>query len=593
MPEDKVEIKITTTADKAGKDIKSFTDKAARGFQKVKGASDKTNRGFQRLSHQTSALKTRFLSLKTALGGLVAGFVAYKAIGVAKSFLDVASSVENYRIRLSTLLGGQKAANEAMEFFNDIAAKTPATLGEVIEAGTTLTAMGADYKKWIPVLNDLAAVMGMKMPAAASALGRAYAGGAGAADIFRERGILQVIKDFAKMKHGIDDITQLTLPEFRKIMLETFTDPQGKIAGAGAALSKSWDGMISMLADAWFRFRQKVMDTDVFQTLKLSLGRLLELIEKWKKEGRLDEWARQVAEGTLSAFETIAIGAGYVVDAFRGWKMIFKGVEGAWLMLRHAVDEGMAWLLEKAGKENWTQIYRDDADRMLRKLEEVNQEIDNIAARGRAAQAARNLFADIRKELEESKKKLEEQKKAQEEAEKTTEKQKGHMEIIAAEAGKAKGNFSKIKTTVNQISLQRLTDEAKELNQQLQEIKKRLQEIEAAKRKAKEGAGAVAMRLGGVVGRGYQGGGPLPGYGGGDRIPGLLEPGEYVLRKEAVRKYGADFIDALNRMALPKVSDRVVWDIRLGEESYPVNVEASDAFYALVDAIKRSRLMQG
>lgn len=46
-------------------------------------------------------------------------------------------------------------------------------------------------------------------------------------------------------------------------------------------------------------------------------------------------------------------------------------------------------------------------------------------------------------------------------------------------------------------------------------------------------------------------GGALPGYGGGDRIRALLEAGEFVVRKEAVRYYGLDTLAALNGMRLP------------------------------------------
>lgn len=42
--------------------------------------------------------------------------------------------------------------------------------------------------------------------------------------------------------------------------------------------------------------------------------------------------------------------------------------------------------------------------------------------------------------------------------------------------------------------------------------------------------------------------GSLSGYGGGDQVKALLEPGEFILRKEAVRKYGLGYITALNAM---------------------------------------------
>jgi hypothetical protein len=49
--------------------------------------------------------------------------------------------------------------------------------------------------------------------------------------------------------------------------------------------------------------------------------------------------------------------------------------------------------------------------------------------------------------------------------------------------------------------------------------------------------------------------GALGGYGGGDRIRALLEAGEFVVRKEAVRRYGAGLFEALNnlRLSLPRL----------------------------------------
>ena len=64
-------------------------------------------------------------------------------------------------------------------------------------------------------------------------------------------------------------------------------------------------------------------------------------------------------------------------------------------------------------------------------------------------------------------------------------------------------------------------------------------------------------RWGGLVGEisRYARGGKLAGYGGGDRIPALLESGEFVIRKEAVRKFGAGMFNALNNLRLPELPD--------------------------------------
>ncbi len=46
----------------------------------------------------------------------------------------------------------------------------------------------------------------------------------------------------------------------------------------------------------------------------------------------------------------------------------------------------------------------------------------------------------------------------------------------------------------------------------------------------------------------------LSGYGGGDRIRALLEAGEFVIRKEAVKKYGVDLFSALNAMRIDSLN---------------------------------------
>jgi tape measure domain-containing protein len=63
-----------------------------------------------------------------------------------------------------------------------------------------------------------------------------------------------------------------------------------------------------------------------------------------------------------------------------------------------------------------------------------------------------------------------------------------------------------------------------------------------------------AARLGGLI-RAFAGGGKLAGYGGGDKIRALLEPGEFVMRKEAVRRYGAGLFELLNnlKVRLPRI----------------------------------------
>jgi hypothetical protein len=60
--------------------------------------------------------------------------------------------------------------------------------------------------------------------------------------------------------------------------------------------------------------------------------------------------------------------------------------------------------------------------------------------------------------------------------------------------------------------------------------------------------GYITRKIGGAVARALSFGAKLPGYGGGDKVKAMLEPGEWVIRKEAVQRYGSSFFDKLNRM---------------------------------------------
>ncbi len=50
----------------------------------------------------------------------------------------------------------------------------------------------------------------------------------------------------------------------------------------------------------------------------------------------------------------------------------------------------------------------------------------------------------------------------------------------------------------------------------------------------------------------YAAGGRLPGFGGGDRRPALLEDGEWIINKFAVRKFGDSFMNSINNMSMPR-----------------------------------------
>ncbi len=149
---------------------------------------------------------------------------------------------------------------------------------------------------------------------------------------------------------------------------------------------------------------------------------------------------------------------------------------------------------------------------------------------------------------------------------------------IAADAAKTAGDANQKAAEGAATKAASLKEQLADLATQLDELekKKRLIEIDAEISGAQANIQAIqaaldalrdktvtvtvvqqameAHSIGGVVGAGlrhFSTGGALPGYGGGDRVHALLEDGEFVIRKEAVRRYGLAAMTAINGMRAP------------------------------------------
>ena len=219
---------------------------------KTKGA-DKTVRDTDKVDKKLGSIAqtARRLAGPAALGAVAVGLFK-----VAQSAVKTAAEFETLKTRLVAIRGSVKEGTKLFKELNKIAATTPFALKAVVEAGATLEAFGADASKTTKSIADLAAFMGIGIVEASAAFGRAFAAGAGAADVLRERGVLSLIQ----MKTGIDDLTKLSLPEFRKAMIDSIEDPAGRIAGSTALLAKTFDGQLSNMGDSVSRLTAALGD---------------------------------------------------------------------------------------------------------------------------------------------------------------------------------------------------------------------------------------------------------------------------------------------------------------------------------------------
>ena len=215
--------------------------KYAKQTKKTTKAQNNQRNAITGLIGKFSVFRSKMLLGAFALKQFIDPFVA-----MGKRSVMVAANFEALETRLASMTGSTDKAAEMMKDFRDVAASTPFAIQDVVEAGVQLRAFGVDAQKMIKPVTDLAAFMGTTAVDAASALGRALAGGAGAADILRERGILQLIKD----TQGIADLSKTTLPQFRKALESALVDPTAGIVGATTKLSKTTVGAFSNMQDS-------------------------------------------------------------------------------------------------------------------------------------------------------------------------------------------------------------------------------------------------------------------------------------------------------------------------------------------------------
>ena len=208
------------------------------------------------------------------------GFLGKQIFDVGKAAINTAAQFETLRTRLTFMYGSVQRGTKAFEAFNKVAATTPFQLANVVEAGATLKAFGVDPENMIKPVADLAAFMGVDVVEAASAMGRGFAAGAGAADLLRDRGILALVEEFK----GIEKITDLTLPEFRDAMTEALLDPSLGIAGATTQLADTWSGAVSNFQDGADRLKAALGD-ELIKALRPKLDEINKLLSTFGEIG--------------------------------------------------------------------------------------------------------------------------------------------------------------------------------------------------------------------------------------------------------------------------------------------------------------------
>lgn len=227
----------------------------------------------------TDSFKNTLGSLKSAVTAIGPALAAMGIGYTVKSFIDAASTAENYQLRLKILLGSVEEGNRLFQNMSKYAAQVPFEFQKIMGAATSLSGVmkgGVDeVSKWMPLIGDLAAATGLGIEETTSQVIRMYSAGAASADLFRERGVLAMLGFQAGVSYSAE--------ETRKMLMEAWESPTSKFKGATEEMKNSWTGLTSMASDAWNQFERLVMNTGIFNFMKAGLNEITESLKEINK----------------------------------------------------------------------------------------------------------------------------------------------------------------------------------------------------------------------------------------------------------------------------------------------------------------------
>ena len=265
-------------------------------------AKDKTRQAMKSASTGLNNLKKSVFNLQTALVGIGGTLVA-------KSFLDTARETERLQVRFKFLFDDVREGEKAFRGLTEFASKVPFSLEEIQRGAGNLAVVSQsaeEMNRLLAITGDLAVASGLDFQTTAEQLQRVFSSGINSADLFRERGVREML--------GFEAGVAISAEKSKQHIIDIFEEGSKSFVGGSQVMADTFDGVVSMIGDKVRLFKQDVMDAGPFEALKISAQLLDEALVK--NFGSIEKSAEAVGEAIVTATtKTIFFGAG-VIDAF-------------------------------------------------------------------------------------------------------------------------------------------------------------------------------------------------------------------------------------------------------------------------------------
>jgi len=251
-------------------------------------------------------LAARFAPLAA---GAIAVTSAFKGLGAS---VGAARQIEDLGVVMRNIVGDAEGGALALEQVRKIATELPFAFEEIAGATPALATVSKDLKELednTRLAADIAALTGLSFQDASSQLQRAFSAGAGAADMFREKGILSMAGFQAGATYSIDE-TRKKLREFGST-----------IEGTALQLNQTFSGAVSQAGDRMFQFQTAVGDA-ILPEFTAFINEMVSIFDNNKES--INAFAKSLGEGIVNAFYSILEVGAVVVDYF---SMLFSALK--------------------------------------------------------------------------------------------------------------------------------------------------------------------------------------------------------------------------------------------------------------------------
>jgi hypothetical protein len=249
-------------------------------------ARDKTKQALNGVQKGLANVKGAVFNLRNAFLGLGAGLVARNLINTGKD-------IENLRVRLKFLLKDTNEGAKAFDNMSKFASKVPFSLEEISQGSgilATVTDNADDLQNMLEITGNVAATTGLDFRTAAEQIQRSFSAGIGAADLFREKGV----RNMLGFKAGATVSIEETVEAFNKVF-----GRGGRFGKSTNELAKTFEGTLSMIGDKIFNFKKVLLEAGFFDELKRQFGDLDKFLED--NADKLDEIATSVGQNLAKA----------------------------------------------------------------------------------------------------------------------------------------------------------------------------------------------------------------------------------------------------------------------------------------------------